>query len=140
LRECDVVGGRGRVSVRVRGRYPRTVPVLAPYGEVLWGLASKRREYVFRPGATVRDTKNLVGEICAKLTRDRGEVTLSSARSRATFICEHLASHTALGELCVLAGLGDVESLLRYARHVHGAPQSKAALRATLRGEQRATR
>jgi hypothetical protein len=38
---------------------------------------------------------------------------------------------TALGELCTLAGLADVESLLRYARHVEGGPTSKAALRAS---------
>ena len=40
---------------------------------------------------------------------------------------------TALGELCSMAGLESVESLLRYARHVEGAPQSKAALRAAAR-------
>jgi len=38
-----------------------------------------------------------------------------------------------LGELCAMARLESVESLLRYARHVDGAPQSKAALRAAAR-------
>jgi hypothetical protein len=45
----------------------------------------------------------------------------------------HLLAGTALGELCAMAGLESVESLLRYARHVDGAPQSKAALRAAAR-------
>jgi hypothetical protein len=38
-----------------------------------------------------------------------------------------------LDELCAMAGLLGVESLLRYARHVDGAPRSKAQLRAALR-------
>jgi hypothetical protein len=66
----------------------------------------------------------------AGLARDPDEVRTLSGRCRSTFICSHLSAHTTLGELCALAGLRDVESLLRYARHVEGAPQTKAALRA----------
>ena len=121
---------RSDVRVLVRGPHPRMIPLLPPYGEALWHVASSRSGFLFRPGASVRHTKNLVGEICASLVRDPGDVTLSSARARATFICGHLAKGTPLSQLCELAGLGDVESLLRYALHVKGAPQSKALLRA----------
>jgi hypothetical protein len=81
----------------------------------------------------VRTAKNLIGEVCAALVHDPDEVALVSGRARATFICAHLLAGTALGELCAMAGLESVESLLRYARHVDGAPQSKAALRAAAR-------
>ena len=137
LAGADVRRRRGRVVVTLRGRYPRAVPVLAPYDTTLGRLARERPGYLFRPGASARDTKNLVGEACIRLERDPDEVALSSARARSTFICAHLAAGTALAEICELAGLADVESLLRYARHVQGAPQSKAALRARARVESR---
>jgi integrase len=137
LRALDVVRSSRQVSVLVSGHHPRIVPVLAPYAEQLAALARDPGGYVFRPGAVMRDTKNLVGEIAAKLTRDPDEVAFSSARARATFICRHLESRTALGELCTLAGLADVESLARYARHVEGTPTSKAALRAQATNETR---
>jgi hypothetical protein len=88
---------------------------------------------VFRPGARVRSAKNLIGEICAALVHDPDEVALVSGRARATFICAHLSDKTPLGQLCAWAGLRSVESLLRYARHVEGAPASKAQLRAAER-------
>jgi transposase len=71
---------------------------------------------------------------CAALVHDPDEVALVSGRARATFICAQLRARTALGELCTMAGVVGVESLLRYARHVEGAPQSKAALRAAAAG------
>ncbi len=129
VRANDVVV-RAATFIEVRGTHPRTIPVLHPYATPLVQLARQRRGYLFRPGAKVRDTKNLVGEICAGLARDPDEVRTLSGRCRSTFIYSHLSAHTTLGELCALAGLRDVESLLRYARHVEGAPQTKAALRA----------
>jgi integrase len=132
LRGSDVLYSNGRVVVVVRERAasPRLVPVSEPSASVLTGLARERRGYLFRPNATVRDTKNLVGEIAATLVGDPGEVVLSSGRCRSTFICTHLANDTPLRELCAIAGLLDVESLARYARHVPSAPQTKAQLRA----------
>jgi integrase len=130
LRGSDVLRSKGRVIVRVRAASPRLVPVTEPGANVLGALANERRDYLFRPNARVRDTKNLVGEIAATLVGDLDEVTLSSGRARSTFLCEHLATSTPLRELCAMAGLTDVESLLRYARHVSGAPQTKAQLRA----------
>ena len=96
----------------------------------LASLADGTTQYLFRPGATVRAQKNLVGEVCARLVRDPGEVSLLARRARTTFICSHLRAGTPLLELCAMAGLKDVESLLRYARHVDGAPRSKAQLHA----------
>jgi integrase len=129
LRSADVVRAKGRVAVRVRGD-GRVVALEEPYARVLVTLARERRGYLFRPGAAARDCKNLVGEIAHSLVGDPGDVPLSSGRSRSTFLCAHLAKATPLGELCVMAGLIDVASLLRYARHVGEAPQTKAELRA----------
>jgi integrase len=141
LRALDVVRSSGQVSVLVSGHHSRIVPVLPPYAEQLAALARDRGGYVFRPGAKLRDTKNLVGEIAAKLARDPDEVGFSSARARASFICGHLARGTALGELCTLAGLADVEALCVRAGppapHVEGSPTSKAALRAQATNETR---
>ncbi|MHB8440394.1 MAG: hypothetical protein ACYDD4_14735 [Acidimicrobiales bacterium] len=132
LRGADVLRSRGRVRVRVRAD-GRLVPVEGPGVSVLAGLTNARRGYLFRPNALVRDTKNLVGEIAATLVGDPDEVRLSSGRARSTFLCALLAGDTPLRELCVIAGLHDVESLARYARHVPSAPQSKAQLRVRAR-------
>lgn len=130
LRGSDVRRASGRVEVHVGGASSRLVPVEGPSASVLVARADERRDYLFRPNALVRDTKNLAGEIAASLVGDPDEVALSSGRCRSTFICTHLANDTPLGELCAMAGLQDVESLLRYARHVASAPQTKAELRA----------
>lgn len=133
LRRGDLERRRGGARVLVRGVHPRVVPLRPPYGDALWHVASSRQDFLFRPGAPVRDTKNLVGEICAALVRDPDDVALTSARARSTFVCWHLAQRTPLTQLCEVAGLHGVESLLRYARHVSSAPQSKAQLRARAR-------
>lgn len=137
LRAPDVLYSKGRVRVHVRadGRF---VPVTKPSASVLVARADEQRGYLFRPNARMRDTKNLVGEIAAKLVGDPDEVALSSGRCRSTFLCAHLANNTPLHELCAIAGLIDVESLARYARYVSTAPQTKAALRARATREGRA--
>jgi integrase len=128
----DVTRRRGGVFVSVGGAVARTVRLCDPYGEVLAKLAKHGEDYLFRPGARARRAKNLIGEVCATLEHDPDEVALVSGRARSTFICAHLGAGTDLGQLCAMAGLGSVESLLRYARHVEGAPRSKAHLRAAL--------
>ena len=132
LRASGVLRSNGRVIVRVEAD-GRLVPLEEPSSSVLSALSSERRDYLFRPGAAVRDTKNLVGEVASSLVGDPDEVALSSGRCRSTFLCAHLAGDTPLRELCAMAGIIDVGSLLRYARHVAGAPQSKAQLRALAR-------
>lgn len=124
----DVVRRRGITTVEVAGAPARSVRVRPPYDTELAALA-KGPGFMFRPGAPIRRAKNLIGEVCAALVHDPDEVALVSGRARATFICAHLADGTPLRQLCRWAGLQDVESLLRYARHVQGAPPSKAALR-----------
>ncbi len=129
----DVHRHDGTTCVAIGGARARTVPVVPPYDVALAAVAGRSSGYLFRPGAAVRTAKNLIGEVCAALVHDPDEVTLVSGRARATFICAHLRAHTPLGELCSMAGVLGVESLLRYARHVEGAPRSKAALRAAAR-------
>jgi len=114
----------------VGGASSRLVPVEGPWASVLEALADERRGYLFRPGATVRDTKNLVGEIAASLVGDPDDVALSSGRGRSTFIGAHLLNDTPLRELCAVAGLSNVESLLRYARYERCAPDKGRTTRA----------
>jgi integrase len=133
LMACDVQRRDAATTLVVSGARARLVPVMAPYDIALAAIADRTSGYLFRPGAAVRTAKNLIGEVCAALVHDPDEVALVSGRARATFLCAHLRARTALGELCAMAGLEGVESLLRYARHVDGAPQSKAALRRAAR-------
>jgi hypothetical protein len=129
LRGPDVSGRDSVCWVSVRGARSRLVDVADPDARELVHRARHRPDYLFRPGARVRTTKNLVSEVCAGLVRDPGHVAFSPARARASFICALWASETPLRQICVLAGLRDVDSLLRYAVHVPSAPQTKAALR-----------
>jgi hypothetical protein len=130
LMACDVHCHDGATFVAIGGARARTVRVVSPYDVALAKVAERSSGYLFRPGATVRTAKNLIGDVCAALVHDPDEVALVSGRARVTFICTHLRAQTALDELCTMAGVVSVESLLRYARHVEGALQSKAALRA----------
>ena len=133
LTSCDVQRRGATTTIAVGGTRALTVRVLSPHDVALGAVLQRSSGYPFRPGAAVRTAKNLIGEVCAALVHDPDEVALLSGRPRATFICAHLLVGTGLGELCAMAGLEGVESLLRYARHVDGAPQSKAALRAAAR-------
>ena len=73
----------------------------------------------------------------ATLEADPGAPRISAARARASFICDHFVARASLQVLLEKTGIVEVESLLRYARHVETAPQSKAALRAALAAEHR---
>jgi hypothetical protein len=84
---------------------------------------------VFRPGPADRGYKNFVTNFAGGLAADPAAPALSLRRARSSFISGHLAAGTPLGELLAITGIGEAESLARYARHVSGAP-SKAVLRA----------
>lgn len=132
----DVSRRSGEVVVTVGGRRPRVVPVSAPWGPLAEDLAARAGEgAVFRPGLTERAYKNALNDFCAHLVADPSAPALSSRRARSSFLCDHLARGTPVGLLIEIAGLDEVESLARYARHVPSAPQGKAALRAVLAAE-----
>jgi integrase len=135
LRAEDVTKSGRTVTIWVGGVAPRRVPVRSPYGSALIAMAKGSLGYLFRPGATRRGRKNLIGEVCAAVERDFDEVALASGRARSTFLCAHLRAGTPLRDLCQIAGLIEVESLARYAHYVDGAPTSKAQLRAQARAE-----
>ena len=130
LMACDVHCHDGTTCVAIGGARARTVRLVSPYDVPLAAVAERSTGYLFRPGAAVRTAKNLIGEVCAALVHDPDEVALVSGRARATFICAHLRARTPRWASCAPWPGSGVESLLRYARHVEGAPQSKAALRA----------
>jgi len=133
LRSTDVAVGPGAVTIRVPGARARRIVVGGPYGEVISRLAGGAvDEHLFCPGPAERTYHNFVNNFARTLVASPGAPQLSSGRCRSSFICDHLAGRSALGELLYLSGIVEVESLLRYARHVAGAPSSKAGLRAAL--------
>jgi integrase len=129
----DDVGAQGE-RVRVKVGAGRIVPVQGVYAKTLARQAEQAGPgYLFCPGAADRSYYNLVNSFCYSLEADPGTPRLSAGRARSSFICDHLAAGAPLGELLYISGICEVESLLRYARHVPGAPRSKAELRRRLR-------
>lgn len=130
----DVRARGGRVSVQVGAE--RTVPVVGPYAGILTRHAQKAGPgYLFCPGGADRSYYNFVNNFCYRLEADPATPRLCVGRARSSFICDHLEAGTPLGELLYISGICEVGSLLRYARHVPGAPGSKAELRKRLRSE-----
>lgn len=128
----DVVRRPSGVVVRVSAG--RAVPVTAPYSKTVARLAKEAGPgYLFCPGGADRGYKNFVNNFGYTLNADPAAPKLSCGRARSSFICDHLAAGMPLGELLYISGICEVESLLRYARHVPGAPRSKAELRKRLR-------
>jgi integrase len=127
----DVSRGHRGVVVYVRGDKARAVKVQGPYAGLLDRLAGQvpRGAHLFHPDPADRSYPNFINVFCHKLVRDPGAPLLCTRRLRSSFICDHLAAGTRLSELLEQSGISEVESLLRYARHVSSAPQSKAALR-----------
>jgi len=91
--------------------------------------------FLFHPKEADRTYPNFINDFARNLVADPGSPKLSSSRCRSSFICDHLGSKTPLSVVLEQAGIAEVESLLRYARHVAAAPQSKAALREQMRRE-----
>jgi len=138
LRGSDVVRDSPKVVVHVGGACPRIVPVASCHAAAIVDIGRNAgRDFVFRPGPASRRYKNFVNDFARHLVADPAAPRLSMGRCRASFICDHLAAGTALGELVAIAGLSEVESLARYARHVEGVTHSKAALRARASEESR---
>ena len=130
----DVIAGRGRVRVHVGAG--RVVPVAGVYAKDLACQAKNAStSHLFCPGGANRRYRNFVSNFCYELDADPAAPRLSSRRARSSFICDHLAAGTPLRELLYLSGISEVESLLRYARYVPGAPSSKAELRKGLSSE-----
>jgi len=130
LRGDDVVRHGRRAAVHVSGPAARVVPVSTGYAGRAWELAHcAASNFVFRPGPARRGYKNFVTNFARTLAADPAAPRLTLSRCRCSFICDHLAAGTPVGELLAITGICQAESLARYARHVDGAP-SKAVLRA----------
>ena len=133
-RGSDVVDGSKGVAIRVGQTSERTVAVRAGYSRFLLGRSRDARDdFLFHPGDADRSYPNFVNDFARNLVSDPGSPRLNSSRCRSSFICEHLACKTPLAIVLEQAGIIEVESLLRYARYVSTAAQSKAALREQLR-------
>jgi integrase len=129
-RRADVTEHAGALRISVGGTTPRTVTLGAPYRELLAQVTRDTPgDHLFHPQEADRSYPNFVNDFCRQLVADPAAVKLSANRCRSSFICDHLAAGTPLSVLLEMGGVKEVESLLRYARHVEGAPHSKAALR-----------
>ena len=136
LRGSDVSRHGRRVMVRVGGLAVRAVPVTPAYAGRAAGLAAAAgHAHLFRSGPADRGYKNFATKFARTLAADPAAPRLRLGRCRSSFICDHLAAGTPLGELLAITGICQAESLARYARHVGGAP-AKAALRAWDRRQQ----
>jgi integrase len=129
----NIVGGPASLRVHVGTRCVRVHPA---YADLLADLSKKTEgTFLFHRQGVDRTYYNFVNDFCRLLVGDPAAPKLSANRCRSSFICDHLAAGTLLSELLEMSGIKEVESLLRYARHVEGAPRSKAALRQRLSSE-----
>jgi integrase len=129
-RRADVIGRADTLSIGVLGATSRTVTLRPPYGDVLAHIMSGAQgDHLFHPEEAERTYPNFVNDFCRGLVADPAAVKLSVTRARSSYICDHLGAGTDLSVLLAASGIKEVESLLRYAVHVEGAPHSKAALR-----------
>jgi integrase len=134
-RTSDVTRGSKGVAVRVSGAFERTVALRSGYSRLLEGHRESTDTFLFHPKDADRSYPNFINDFARNLVADPGSPRLNSSRCRSSFICDHLGSKTPLSVVLEQAGIAEVESLLRYARYVSGAAQSKAALREQMRRE-----
>jgi integrase len=136
VRVGDVTFEDTSVIVAVAGRSVRAIAPSEPYATIVGQLAHALADgHLFHPEEAERSYPNFVNDFCRYLVGDPTAAKLSANRCRTSFICDHLAAGTDLSVLLDLAGIKEVESLLRYSVHVEGAPHSKAALRRLLAQE-----
>jgi len=143
LRASELVAARGRdvtveeagVALRVRGARQRVVTLRGYEATLLAELVGRKNAYLFHPEEASRSYPNFVNDFCRQLVASPDATKFSAPRARSSYICDQLASGSALSTLLGAAGIVQVESLARYARHVPGAPRSKAALRHQLASE-----
>ena len=136
LRGSDVSCHGRRVTAAVGGPAARVVPVAPAYAGRAAGLArGAGHAHLFRPGPADRGYKNFVTKFARALAADPAAPRLRLGRCRSSFVCDHLAAGTPVGELLAITGICQAESLARYARHVDGA-LAKAVLRAWDRHQQ----
>ncbi len=133
VRGSDVVVETGRVTISVPDKRVRAVAVEAPFAELVVQVADRAGgDHLLHPGEADRRYPNFVNVLCTRIVADPGAPALSVARCRSSYVCDRLAEGTPLSTILASTGIVEVESLLRYAVHVDGAPHSKAALRRAL--------
>ena len=107
----------------------RMVPIGDPWREILFSHGRAQNEFLFHPGAPVRDSKNLINGFASDLTRDPNSPRFQMARGRSSFICDRWNEGVSPTELLRIAGIREVESLIRYVHLLKTAPRTKAGLR-----------
>lgn len=107
----------------------RMVPIKSPWDEILSSIERKDHEFLFHPGAPTRSSKNFVNDFASDLVGDPFSPRFQITRARSSFICDRWNDGIPLRELIEITGIREVESLIRYAHLLDGAPNTKAGLR-----------
>ena len=116
------------------GAHPRQVAVAAPYGALLAARApASGRAFCSAPPR--REAKNLVNDFCQGLTADPAAPRLSLSGVAPAFSATCWRRRRRSRTCADSPGSSRSSPSFRYARHVGGATQSKAALRARARAE-----
>ena len=133
----DIVGRTRSLRVRVHADTGRTVRVQPDYAALLAERARKTEgTFLFHRQSVDRTYYNFVNDFCRLLVCDpaRAQILGAIGAGRVSSVTISTAG-TPLSVLLEMSGIKEVESLLRYARHVEGAPRSKAGLRQRLASE-----
>lgn len=107
----------------------RVVPIKSPWNQILSSLKPKDDQFLFHPGAPKRDSKNFINNFAYHLSKDPASPRFQMARARSSFICDRWNEAISLTNLLEIAGIYEVESMMRYVHHLDGAPKTKAGLR-----------
>lgn len=107
----------------------RTVPLRPPWNQILGSIGRKDDQFFFHPGAVRRNYKNFINDFAYDLNQDPGSVRFQMSRARSSFIRDRWNEAMPLADLLEMAGIREVESLMRYVDHLDGAPKTKAGLR-----------
>jgi integrase len=121
-------GSDGGVIVRVGGRSPRAVPVLADWEDELLAVMEQRDGWAFRSGHE-DDNPNLITDF---VSRSRGKIALQARRMHSTWVVHHLDAGTPLVPLMRAAGVQSAEAFDRYLKFVQ--QPDEAWMESSLRG------
>lgn len=101
----------------------RTVPISSPWDKIASSIEREEHEFLFHPGAPGRNSKNFVNGFASDLVRDPNSPRFQITRARSSFICDLFKNASPIEEILVMAGINEVESLIRYVHLLNGAPK-----------------
>jgi hypothetical protein len=116
VRGCDVSDKAGLVTVNVAEPSARIVVIRSCFATELSELAKHCGKELL-VSSTGANGKNLVSNLCAKITIDRGRIHLNASRLRSSWLVAHLCAGTPMACLIKAAGckgFGSFDDLLPF--------------------------